>query len=315
MSVGQTLQKEGACPLVRRRGRQYDRRRVGQHTAQNAAARLKTRLQAFDHRHSSPRFRVRQFGYCRNRNPFPGDPIAVTISPIRVALAADSLLIGDGLHCLLRHTRGFDVVGLARDHDTLFELIDAHPTDVVVIALRSPIVTALSEVEAARRLRCDHPDVGLVVIADRGAGLAAELLSDNTSAVAFLLDPNLPSLDAVVNAIRQVRTGQTVLDPQLAEQLLAHRDTVIIDHLTVRELDVLALIAKARSNKAISHDLSISNKAVEKNITSIFNKLDLNDDDMIDRRGAAILIYLEANKTPFPVSRRQEQAVQVAGEH
>lgn len=221
--------------------------------------------------------------------------MVATENPIRIALAADSFLIGDGLDCLLRRTDGFDVVGLARDHAGLFDLIDAHPTDVVILALRSPIVTVIGEVEAARRLRRDHPGIGVVVIAERGDGLATELLSDHAAAVAFLIDGHLPGPDAVINAIRQVRTGQTVLDPRVAEQLLAQRDTIIIDDLTLRELDVLALIAKAHPNKAIGRELSISKKAVEKNITTIFRKLRLYDDESTDRRIAATLIYLEAH--------------------
>jgi DNA-binding NarL/FixJ family response regulator len=108
--------------------------------------------------------------------------------PITIVLATDSLLIGDRLAALLAENAGVKVVGRARQHDELVELVDELAPEAVIISIRTPIITTIAMIEVARRLRVEHPDLGIVVISDRGNGFAIELLRGGASRLAYLLD-------------------------------------------------------------------------------------------------------------------------------
>ena len=219
--------------------------------------------------------------------------------PITVVLATDSFLIGDGLAALLADNDDVKVVGRARRHDELPELVDELAPEAVIISIRTPIVTTMATIEVARRLRVDHPDLGIVVISDRGNGFAIELLRGGASRIAYLLDEHLPSIDTVLNALREVRAGQTVLDPSIVDSLVTRREGVAIDDLSLRELDVLELIADGLSNRSIATILNLSIKAVEKHVTAIFRKLELADQSLVDRRVTAALTYQHAQTSPL----------------
>ncbi|MYW64316.1 DNA-binding response regulator, partial [Streptomyces sp. SID8379] len=97
--------------------------------------------------------------------------------------------------------------------------------------MRTPVVTTMATLEAARRLRTDHPGVGIVVISDRGNGFALELLRGGASRIAYLLDDRIPGIDTVLGALRDIRAGQTVLDPSIVDSLVTRRDGIAIDDL------------------------------------------------------------------------------------
>jgi DNA-binding NarL/FixJ family response regulator len=222
-------------------------------------------------------------------------------TPVTVVLATDSFLIGDGLAALLTDTPDVKIVGRVRHHDDLPAMVEELTPDAVIISIRTPIVTTMATVEAARQLRADHPELGIVVISDRGNGFALELLRGGASRIAYLLDDRLPGIDTVLGALRDIRAGQTVLDPSIVDALVARRNGIVIDDLTLREIDVLEHIAHGLSNRGIAARLFISVKAVEKYVTVIFRKLELTDQTLVDRRVTAALTFLRAQNGELPM--------------
>ena len=220
--------------------------------------------------------------------------------PITLVLATDSPLMGDGLAALLAATPDVNVLGRARNLVELLELVAEHHPEAVVFSIRTQVTDRMATIETARKLRADHPELGIVVISDRGNGFALELLRGGASRVAYLLDGELPSIASVLSALRDVRSGQTVLDPTIVDALVRRRDGFAIDDLTVREMDVLEQLAHGLSNRAMAAGLHVSVKSVENNVSVIFRKLGLDDPTVIDRRVTAGLIYQRAQTTVFP---------------
>ncbi len=217
---------------------------------------------------------------------------------ITVVLAADSSLVGDGLQCMLAAFDELTLVGRARDHRELVRLVDDVRPDALLISVRTPVVGAFATIAAARHLRDVHPGLGIVVVSDRGDGFAVGLLREGAARMAFLLDGRLSGMDAIVGALREVRGGQSVLDPSVVDGLVRRREATTVDGLTPRELDVLELIAQGMSNRAIAGQLHLSVKGIEKHVTTIFRKLDLTRQIGLDRRVVAVLTYLAVQGEP-----------------
>ncbi|MFF1710204.1 LuxR C-terminal-related transcriptional regulator [Streptomyces sp. NPDC058268] len=225
-------------------------------------------------------------------------------APLTVVLATDSFLIGDGLAALLSGVSDVKIVGRVRHHDDLPTVVEDASPDAIIISMRTPVVTTMATVEAARRLRSDHPGLGIVVISDRGNGFALELLRGGASRIAYLLDDRIPGIDTVLGALRDIRAGQTVLDPSIVDSLVARRDGIAIDDLTMREIDVLEQISHGQSNRGIAATLFISVKAVEKYVSVIFRKLELTNQPLVDRRVTAALTFLRAQNEEHPTSQQ-----------
>ncbi len=217
---------------------------------------------------------------------------------LRVLLASDSVLLGDGLALLLDRAPDVDVVGRAAQPADLMSMVEDHAPDALILCFRATAATALSSVAVARTLRQQYPDLGIVVVADQGNGFALELLRAGASRIAYLIDDRLPGIDAVLSALLDVRAGQVVLDPSVVDALVHRRDSVAIDDLTPREMDVLEQLANGLSNRSIAEALHLSVKAIEKYVTSIFRKLGLTDQARIDRRVSAALVYVRARSHP-----------------
>jgi DNA-binding NarL/FixJ family response regulator len=220
-------------------------------------------------------------------------------STVTVVVATDSALVGDGLIALLDGVEGIKVVGHAKTQDELLQLVEDMRPQAVIVSIRTKVVTTMSTIQAARKLRVDHPELGIVIIADRGNGFALELLRGGASRIAYLLDERLPGIESVLVALRDVRAGQVVLDPSVVDSLVQRRNGLAIDDLTSRELDVLEQLAAGLSNRAIAAEVHLSLKAIEKYVTTIFRKLELTDTAAIDRRVSAALVYLRAKSNPF----------------
>jgi PAS domain S-box-containing protein len=224
---------------------------------------------------------------------------------ISVLLATDSLLIGDGLASLLTDIAGVEVVGRVRDHFELVRLTtELHP-QAVIISIRSTSPASTATVGAARHLRSEFPELGLVLISDCGNGFALELLRDGASRIAYLLDEQLPTMDAVVDAVHEVTAGQSVLDPSIVDFLVNNRKNAGVDDLTQRETDVLELMSEGLSNRAIADHLHISVKSIEKCVTAIFRNLDVADLSGVDRRVTATLSYQRARTTGLEAELRR----------
>ena len=156
-----------------------------------------------------------------------------------------------------------------RDHEALLRMVDHLDPDVVILSIRNPVYATMATIQAARRLREEHPGLGVVVISDRGNGFALEPLRDGASRLAYLLDDRLPDIDAVLGALHEVRAGRALLDPSIIDDLVRATTGDGSERLTPRESDVLEQFAGGLSNSAIAAEVHLSTKAVEKYITTI----------------------------------------------
>jgi DNA-binding NarL/FixJ family response regulator len=219
--------------------------------------------------------------------------------PVRVVVATDSFLIGDGLMALFASIDDIEVVGRARDHDEMLKMAAELDPEAIIISIRTPVISTMATIAVARRLRMEHGEMGIVIISDRGNGFALELLRGGASRIAFLLDDRLPSVDTVVGALREVRAGQSVLSPTIVDSLVHRSNRSTVYDLTVRELDILQHVAHGLSNRAIAAELGISIKAIEKSVATVYRKLNLVDQSLVDRRVTATLAFLRAQTDPF----------------
>jgi DNA-binding NarL/FixJ family response regulator len=228
--------------------------------------------------------------------------------PITVVLATDSCRLGDGLAAFLDDVRDVTLTGRTDHLDGLPGLVDELDPQSVVIDIRSPEVSAEATIAAAHQLREHRPDVGIVVISDRPQEFAVELLRRGSAGIAFLLDGALPGFATVVSTLREMRLGQTALDPSTVGSRARPGDTVGIEELSPRETDILEQMAHGRSNRAIADQLHMSVKSIEKGITGIFSKLGPFDQGIEDRRVSASLAFLRTRTDPFgPVPAPRER--------
>jgi len=212
----------------------------------------------------------------------------------RVAVASDFFLTREGLACLLASVDGVEVVARIDRHADILEMIGRDRPEVIVVGIRAGRPAAEETLAAAGRLRSEHPEVAIVVVALEGDHFAMELLRRGSRGVAFLLDDQISDLLTLVTAITQARGGQVTLDPGVVDALIHGRKGSMLDELTLRELDVLGEMAKGHCNRVIAEDMSISVKAVERHITNIYRKLRGVDPGRYDPRVAAVVAYLDS---------------------
>ncbi|GCB48542.1 response regulator transcription factor [Streptomyces sp. NL15-2K] len=215
-------------------------------------------------------------------------------SPVRVVLAEDSVLLREGLIGLLSRF-GYEVVAAVGDADALLAAVAEHEPDVVVTDVRMPPGFQDEGLHAAVRLREERPGLPVLVLSQYvQRAYAAELLdSGDGTGVGYLLKDRVGQVEQFVDALRDVASGGTVVDPEVVRQLLRRRRDPL-ERLTPREREVLALIAEGKSNGAIARALVVSEAAVGKHIGSILTKLDLPPADDIHRRVLAVLAYLRS---------------------
>jgi DNA-binding NarL/FixJ family response regulator len=213
-------------------------------------------------------------------------------SSLRVVVADDSVLLREGLIRLFDEA-GFDTVGAYGDADSLLAEIDEVRPDVAVLDVRMPPSYRDEGVRAAIKLRQEHPSTAVLLLSQYVEGTyAQELLSAGNGYTGYLLKDRIASLDELKDAITRVADGGTVLDPQVVRELLVRR-TDPLAALTPRETEVMQLMAEGRTNAGIAQRLVIGVGAVEKNVTSIFQKLALEDSGSDHRRVLAVLAYLQ----------------------
>ena len=212
---------------------------------------------------------------------------------MRVIVAEDSLLLREGVVRLLEEA-GFEVVGQAGDGEELMRKTRAHKPDVAVIDIRMPPTHTDEGLRAARKIREEMPDTGVLVLSQYlEQEYALQLLGEDAAGVGYLLKDRVSDLERFTDAIRRVAEGGSALDPEVISQMLARRRTEDpLADLTSREREVLELMAEGRSNQAIAAVLVISERAVEKHVTSIFAKLNLPPAADDHRRVLAVLAFL-----------------------
>jgi DNA-binding NarL/FixJ family response regulator len=213
---------------------------------------------------------------------------------VRVVLADDSVLLREGLARLLAEA-GCDVVAAVGDAPALLDAVRLHRPDVAVVDIRMPPGMTDDGLRAAVEARAAQPGLAVLMLsAYVELSYADVLLSDGRGGVGYLLKDRVTSLVVLVDALRTIVAGGSVLDPEVVAQLLVSRRTDPLERLTPREREVLALMAEGRSNAAIAQRLVISGGAVEKHISSIFAKIDLAEDGTDNRRVLAVLAWLRS---------------------
>jgi DNA-binding NarL/FixJ family response regulator len=207
-------------------------------------------------------------------------------------VADDSVLLREGLVRVLDEA-GFEVVGSYGDAIALLAELTTVAPDLVVLDVRMPPTYRDEGVRAAIEARSALPGVGILLLSQYvEVAYAQELLSSGSGGVGYLLKDRVASLAELRDAVERIAAGGTVLDPEVVAQLLGRRHDPLAA-LTPREREVMALMAEGRTNAAIGKQLVIGIGAVEKNVTSIFQKLALDDSGTDHRRVLAVLAWLQ----------------------
>jgi DNA-binding NarL/FixJ family response regulator len=212
---------------------------------------------------------------------------------MRVVVADDSVLLREGVVHLLKEA-GFDVVGQAGTAEELLLKVRSYTPDVAVVDIRMPPTHTDEGLRAAQEIREKHPQTGVLVLSQYvEPGYAMELLSESAEGVGYLLKDRVSDVGDFVAAVKRVGEGGSALDPTVVSQLVGRRrrDDPLAE-LTPREREVLELMAEGRSNAGIAERLVITERAVEKHVTSIFGKLRLPAAAEDHRRVLAVLAYL-----------------------
>ena len=193
---------------------------------------------------------------------------------MRVVLADDTMLLREGVAMLLGEA-GFDVAGQAGNAEELIDAVGEHKPEVAIVDLRMPPTHTDEGLQAALAIRAKHPKVGVLVLSQHAdIGLAMKLLDSGAEGVGYMLKDRVSDLEDFADAIRRVAAGGSALDPTIVSQLLSkRREAGPLDDVTAREREVLELMAEGRSNQGIADRLGISERGVQKHVTSIFDKL------------------------------------------
>jgi DNA-binding NarL/FixJ family response regulator len=215
---------------------------------------------------------------------------------IRVVVGEDQPIVREGIVHVLEDS-GFEVVGAAENARDLVRIAGVQRPDVVVTDIQMPPDNTDDGLRAALEIRATVPGVGVLVLSqfleDR---YAMDLVADSAEGVGYLLKENVGDLRMFTEAVRRVASGETALDPNVVARLFGRkRKAGPLENLTPRELDVLALVAEGRSNAGVAQELVITVAAVERHVTSIFDKLGLHQSPEQHRRVLAVLKYLRAS--------------------
>jgi DNA-binding NarL/FixJ family response regulator len=230
------------------------------------------------------------------RKPHPDGSTVGRVSakaPLRVVVGEDEPLVREGVVSALGDA-GVEVVAVAGDAEDLVRKARAHRPDVVVTDIEMPPDNTDDGLRAARQIRAEDPDVGVLVLSQfLEDSYPLELIRDSAEGIGYLLKDRVGDLESFIDAVRQVAGGGSVFDPAVVSIMVGRRrEGDPLDELTPREREVLGLMAEGRSNQGIADDLVVTVGAVERHVTNIFAKLDLDPSAQDHRRVLAVLEYL-----------------------
>ena len=214
---------------------------------------------------------------------------------MRVVIGEDSVLLREGLVRLLEDA-GIEVAGQAGDAEDLMRKVRAHKPDLAVVDIRMPPTHVDEGLRAAAEIRAELPDTGVLVLSQYvEERYAMRLLEDGAEGVGYLLKDRVADVDTFVDAARRVAAGGSALDPEVVAKMVGRRRADDpVDNLTPREREVLELMAQGLSNRAICERIVVTERAVERHVTSIFSKLGLRDTGLDHRRVRAVLAFLNS---------------------
>ena len=216
--------------------------------------------------------------------------------PIRVVVAEDNYLVREGVRQLIESVDELELVGVCTDLQSLLATVEREKPDVLLTDIRMPPTGTDEGIKAAEKLRETSPQTGVVVLSQYAESeYALALLERGARGRAYLLKERLTDVDQLVNAIREVSRGGSVIDPEVVGELIAARSRRArspLKELTPREHEVLGQLAQGRNNAAIAKALFLTERAVEKHINSIFSKLGLSEEQEVHRRVKAALLFL-----------------------
>lgn len=216
--------------------------------------------------------------------------------PIRVVFADDNYLLREGVGQLIESQAELELVGTGTDLPSLLAEVEKQRPDVVITDIRMPPTGTDEGIRAAAQIRADHPEIGVVVLSQFAEPeYALMLLEKGASGRAYLLKERVSDIDQLVNAVKEVAKGGSVIDPKVVEALVAARTRKPdspLQQLTPREHEVLGAMAQGKNNAAIGAQLFLTERAVEKHINAIFSKLGLAEEKDVHRRVKAALLYL-----------------------
>ncbi|MBS1880702.1 MAG: response regulator transcription factor [Actinobacteria bacterium] len=212
---------------------------------------------------------------------------------MRVVIGEDQALMREGLALLIERD-GAEVVGRAADAPDLLRKVGAHRPDLVVADIRMPPRNADDGLRAALRIRAEHPGVAVLLLSQHvQRSYATELVEQGTVGVGYLLKQRVADAASFNADLRRVAAGGCVLDPEVVATMMARpRRDDLLDRLTPRQLEVLALMAEGRSNGAIAEQLTLTTKAVARHVSHVYETLGLEPADEDHRRVLAVVRYL-----------------------
>jgi DNA-binding NarL/FixJ family response regulator len=220
---------------------------------------------------------------------------------LRVVFAEDNYLVREGTSALLAEAAAIELVGVVEEPQALLRAVGDLRPDAVLTDIRMPPTFTSEGIEAAKRIRIEYPTVGVVVLSQYAEDdLAFDLLSGGVAGLGYLLKERISQVDELVRALQDVCRGGSALDPQIVEGLMSRRSREMrspLNNLTDRERDVLAEMASGKNNAAIARSLFLSDRAVEKHIGVVFQKLGLVDEGEMNRRVMAVLAFLDADRS------------------
>ena len=214
-------------------------------------------------------------------------------TPLRVVIGEDDVLMREGMARLLTEA-GFDVVAQTGDAEDFLRRALAHRPDVAVVDVQMPPRHEDDGLRAAIALRDRIPEVGVLVLSQfYEESYAMSLIGDRAEGVGYLLKERVADVSAFVDAVERVANRGSAIDPEIVGRMLGRRRVASpLDELTAREREVLAAMAEGKSNRGIAEELVVSETAVEKHVTRIFNKLGLGPSYTEHRRVLAVLTYM-----------------------
>jgi len=216
--------------------------------------------------------------------------------PLRVVFAEDNYLVREGTAALLASSDDVELVGTAEDLDGLLVAVDKEKPDAILTDIRMPPTNTTEGIEAAKRIRAEHPGIGVVVLSQfADEAYAYDLLKDGAAGLGYLLKERVADVGELVRALQEVSRGGSVLDPKVVEALVAAKARMAsspLAQLTDREREVLEQMAQGKNNASIAKALFLTERAVEKHINSLFHKLGLSEETEVHRRVMAVLAFL-----------------------